>query len=361
MNMSKSSFTESFFFAASMVLAITLSSASAFAAVWNDDRTEVLTALTDMTEQMNKGLDSVSADNVQETFKDAALLLKRTLPSQMEMEDFKDSGCSEFKTQLSVLYQAMFDISSSMVNFNEFSFSLNVQDPGGLNLIPQIPCGMLLPVQKVSNKLGIINDDLNDALIEVVDDMALIKSLVYPSSSESSTTNVFQVFSEMPTQSGAAMLDSPAIADSCPEIKNDPDRVNKAHNAIKSVGFSAVALGVLLQTIGITAIAGPDQVDVAVWGWAGVRLKNSPLMSFGNFSHGLGDFLLAVSGAVSRTRVYCSLRDDHELLLAELSAANDDLKVGQDEIIRLLLTPQGRRFSDFCHEEECEWQDFPKK
>ena len=361
MNMSKRSFTESFLFTASMVLTITLSSASAFAKVWDDDRQAVLTALTDMTEQMDKGLDSVSADNVQETFRDAALLLKRTLPSKEEMEDFKASGCAEFKDELSILYQAMFDVSSSMTNFNDFSFSLSVQDPGGLNLIPKIPCGMLLPVQKVSNRLGIINEDLNDALIKLPDDMALIKSLVYPSSSESSTTNVFQVFSGMGTQSGAAMLDSPAIADSCPEIKNDPDKINLAHNAIKSVAYSTVALGVLLQTIGHTAVAGPDQIDVAVWGWAGVRLKNSPAMSWGNFFHGLGDFLMAVSGAVSRTRVYCSLREDHELLLAELSAANDDLKVGQDEIIRLLLTPQGRRFSDFCHEEECEWQDFPKK
>ena len=329
------------------------------AKVWDDDRKGIIDALDSLLTSMNEGKDSVSAPNIQKTFSDAGKLLKETLPSKAQMNAFENGGCEDFKDDLSLLLGAMFDLGQSLSDFHELAIGLNMSDPGIANLIPKIPCSMLLPVSLVSDKLGLVNDGLNDTLISARDDLTVIKALIYPPN----TATGISAF-DGHRMSGIGNLETPDIANSCPIIKENPETVKISYYSVLGLGYISTALGTLLQVIGKSAVAGPDEVQVEIWGWVGSRIRNSPAMMAGKFFSGLGDALLAASGAVSRIRKYCALRDDHQVLQRnqmELMLVNQSLQNGQEEIIRLLLTPQGRRISDFCHDEQCENQDFPRK
>ena len=328
------------------------------AAVWDDDRQGIIDDLKTLVNSMNKGKNSVSAGNVQKTFSDAGKLLQRTLPSTAQMNAFENGGCVKFKDDLSLMLGAMFDLGQSLSDFHDLALGLNVTDPGIADLIPQIPCSMLLPASLVSDKLGLVNDDLNDTLISAGDNMTVLKALIYPTGAAPSIS-AFDGHSKSSIQD----LNTPEIASACPVIKENPDAVRKAHLGVMGIGYASVALGTILQVIGKSAVAGPDEVQVEIWGWVGSRIRNSPTMMVGKFFSGLGDGVLAASGAASRIRKYCALRDDHLVLQhnqAELMMENQKLQDGQEEIIRLLLIPQGRRSSDFCHDDDCGTQDFPK-
>lgn len=318
---------------------------------WNDDRQTVLDRLDALVTEMNRGKDAVAAGNIQQTFAEAAQLLEETLPTEQQMEDFNNGGCAAFKDDLAVLFGALLALGNELAGFHDFAFELQVQDPGLVGLIPKIPCGMLLPVFLVNDRLGLIDEDLNDTLIAAPDQVALLRDVVYPPETLSVPQGVFTLLS----MGSPDTLDTPAVANSCPVIRANAVRVTRAHQAVRGVGYSSLALGTLLQVVGKSAVAGPDEVQVEIWGWVGSRIRNTPAMMAGKFFTGVGHALTGISGAVSRTRVYCALRDDHALLAAQ----NRRLKDGQDEIIRLLLTPQGRRSSSFCHDQACSVQDFP--
>jgi hypothetical protein len=125
-----------------------------------------------------------------------------------------------------------------------------------------------------------------------------------------------------------------------------------------------LGIGTVLQAIGKTALAGPDEVKVAIWGWVGSRIRNSPAMTLGNFLAGSGHALLSISSMTTRVRNLCKLRNEHIALQADhkaLLATQQTLKDGQQEMLRLLQTPQGRRSSDFCHRDDCDLQDFSRR
>ena len=107
---------------------------------------------------------------------------------------------------------------------------------------------------------------------------------------------------------------------------------------------------------------GHSVADVA--GFVGFSIEHNTPAALGAGLSGTGDALTAIAGSANTTLKHCDLREnlialqqDHNILLGNLAAIQD----GQEEILRLLLVPQGRRRSDFCHDEICSEQDFPSK
>jgi len=67
----------------------------------------------------------------------------------------------------------------------------------------------------------------------------------------------------------------------------------------------------------------------------------------GSFLDGVSDAVKAAASFLTKKVYQCRVLENQELILAS-----------HEEIIRLLLTPQGRRSSELCPEGEC---SFPTK
>ncbi len=280
-------------------------------------------------------------------------LLGTVVPSVQDVEDFVASGgCAGFQSDLQTLVGGMFGLADSLVNFNHLPSVFVIQDPGLADLIPIIPCELLLPVALVAQKLPLFDPEFLNEVYNAGSRIDLLKTIVFPS--------------EVVTQQGQLQR-----SQLCVIVAEAQPQVTQASYVIRGLGMISAGIGTLFQAIGKTALAGPDETKVAIWGWVGTRIRNTPAMTVGNFLKGSGDALLMIGSAAASVINHCELRDDHIALqqdhlalqheLSNLLGQQKSLQDGQLEIIRLLLTPQGRRSSDFCHTGLCESRDFPVK
>lgn len=323
---------------------------------WDDDSESVFQKIKNLKDeidkvvtQMNRGKDSVANPNVTGAINAVTDLLGDHLPSQAEVTAFENHGCAVFIDDLTMLSDGLIGLSESLANFHGFPAEFQIQDPGLSNLLPTVPCRFLFPVEKIARKLPLFNSEFIYQIGDAGNQIDTLKEIVYPGP-------------ELMTRStNSADIELGRV---CEIVSNNETAIVVAHNAVRGIGLTSLGVGTVLQAVGKTFVTGPDQVLGAVWGWAGIRLKNNFPMTLGNFLSGSGHALLSISGATSRTRNVCKLRTEHLALQAdhaELLATQQLLQQGQEEIIRLLLVPQGRRDSDFCHEENCSEQGFPLK
>jgi hypothetical protein len=74
-----------------------------------------------------------------------------------------------------------------MANFHGFPVEFQIQDPGLGELIPTIPCGFLLPVEKIARKLPMFDGEFIYQLGNISAEIDLLKTVIYPDQLAQST------------------------------------------------------------------------------------------------------------------------------------------------------------------------------
>lgn len=289
-----------------------------------------------LVQQTIEGKGLVAAENIQQAISEAVTMMQQTLPSPEELSEFEVSGCQVFKDDLVLLNDSLFYLADTLANMPQVGFTMSIQEPGLSDLIPSIPCNMLFPASKVTQRLGMDTGKLADMFVSVSSDLGLLNSVIRPPTANPSIHNLASYQTSLENSASAASIQLSGVADSCTILRENAEPINYALIYVNSVGLLTKVVGALLMASGETVLAGPSEADVGAWGFAGVTVKSNPLKSFGEFFAGAATVISSVGDSVSTTRTFCGLTDAHDALQTQLTnqqAEFDQLILEHDALL----------------------------
>lgn len=358
-----------------VALCLFLSPQPARAIDWKDGPfANLVDDVKDLLDEMKAGKDSISAENVRDSIKDVGVMLVQHIPDGSKAREFRDGQCPQFKSDIQFLFDSMFELSNTMLGLGNNGLGLSLENPGTGDLIDGAPCAFLYPLYALNNKVPILRSDL---VLETRDTINVIDGFLFPDDAALARAaaagmqgNAFSADGAVFARNGVMDLgdDSGFEASGSCSIIADPEAAEVVEGAkVLSYfyGTAFAAMGLVLEVAGHTAINGPDQVEGAVWGWAGVTIENDPVKAIGIFYKEVGKLLLKLGSTVNAMQHKCELMNrmlelhrDHAVLQDGQEEVVRELSRGQREIIRLLLIPQGRRTTEYCVNGAC---SFPVK
>ena len=305
-------------------------------------------------------LDADLVTNVKESILEVTDVVKEL---KANIDAFGDgssgTGCYQFRGSLKSMFMNFGALSEALA-------SIGIPNPPPVdlsanNLIDTIPCKALLsaafafentPLSEVSDRLT----EMNEAL------QVLLPLFIM----ESQNTILYsRNFNSQPT---TELIHT----DFCSSVVDERVRIRRA-------GLGLTGLSVALQIVAAkvdteTFTGGGDinklrpkaeEVDAGIHGYAHVTIKRAD--SRHKIAKGiqtLAKILDAVTSAASKIRNNCINTHNQFLLFAQqerlldLFEGQTKLMNGQEEVIRMLLTPNGKRESDFCHGDYCTSQSW---
>lgn len=351
-------------------LCLLLSSGPARAIDWKDTEFKNLVGdVKDLLDEMKSGKQNISAQNVRDSIADVGAMLVQHIPDGTKAQQFRDGECPQFKADIQFLFDSMFDLSNTLLGLGNNGLGLSLENPGTGELIEGAPCAFLYPLYELNNRVPIVRSDL---VVESRDTINVIDGFLFPdeaalvsaasagtgSNASSTDTGVLGTNGVMDLGDDSGFEPSGSCS-----IIADPDAAELVEGAkVLSYfyGTAFAAMGTVMEVAGHTAINGPDQVEGAVWGWAGVTIENDPVKAIGIFYKEAGKLLLKLGSTVNTMQHKCELMNrmlelhrDHATLQDGQEEIVRELSRGQKEIIRLLLTPQGRRTTELCVDGAC--------
>lgn len=182
--------------------------------------------------------------------------------------------------------------------------------------IEEVPGYLLYPMYRAADQIDFDFDHYSVSLMDLSDDLALIKTLVNSGTTEN-FNEPLKVTQSMYLQSVAPTSVFNQFSKCNVWLSYHDDLATAAHHGI-GVSMAVKALGVILRAAGKTFA-----VDASVEAISpGVIIKSSPARAFGTFFSGLGDMGLAIFSSVSSRNNQCLMHSQ----ITDLESEVDFLK-----------------------------------
>jgi hypothetical protein len=314
--------------------------------------------------------------------KQALLDLTDTLSVRRDsIGSFEGDQCEDFKGQLVSLFTGLITIKTNMSHLGN-PYIPDLADELGIitEFLGQdgtMGCSALYPIYYVFEELDA--DGLIEELGETLDALKLLAGIFLPDDTSGTACGVSNddTIPDVWWQPGDAVNYCGEFlhSDRCEFMVNNDKALGQFSKLLKTISIKLSAKAKALDPDTITGtdllrklIPTPDSIDGGIHGYAHITLE---LPDGGKgFSNGLGFIAKKMGeiadwtkGEISSCQVSHNqfLVYEQQLTITEQANEIEALKAGQEKIIQLLLTPQGRRESEFCHPtegEDCTYQSW---
>ena len=283
------------------------------------DKTE---ALIEMVDRVKEKFNDVNGDsNVRSTLEEAAKQIKITISDNRPSGDFV-SGCSGecglFRDNMIQLIRDVSDTSNTLRNIGEPVVQNNVNYDIAITAINKAPGPVLYPLYVAFDKSGLFSG-LTERMARLPEALEMARDGFENKESKCS--------------------------------KIDPNR-GSYRSAVSTLSATSIALTLVgkgLLAKGETNMMAKKKVGIH--GYAGVIVEDNKKKKIGNIFEGVAKTLSIAGAKLDRTIYQCEILDElfmhDETINLAVEQHDDDVKELLNEIIRLQLTPQGRRKSDF--------------
>jgi hypothetical protein len=355
----------------------TTSEAVTLETVWNKIKS-IFTNVDKILDEIEAGTDLINTTQIKILVATTTDFMEVGLP--IPPGDWESSLCPAYKTalqdfisELSVTGDQLFSLTGTTV--------ANIDIEILSNALEDLPCFILYPSYAVLEQgplsqgpLGVENSTNN--LINLRGHLADVADLLVPPSKTApllmANSEEFDIYRPF----------------SCTVYEaSGKDPIDYARYSVTGIGIFLRIVGTILKAAGKTVIAGPTEAHGGAAGFAGATIKHNTVGALGQLVDGIGEVVMALMSSLGDLTTNCRLvfafeeindqvrQHDtdikekivtHDTDIKEKIVTHDtdikallaNVKEGQQELIRLLLTPQGKRKSEFCTGVDC---DFPVK
>ena len=278
--------------------------------------------LKEMVNRVQKRYNEINDNpNLQDTLNEARKQVKQTLKDNRPTGDFV-SGCSGdcivFRHDM---LKFMSDIEFTMDTLRQLGEPVQqdgIEFKRTKKAIEKAPGPILFPLAVAFNESGVFNG-LTTRFSNLADSLALVK----------------EDFENRPSK--------------CAQLLSDPIRSRKLISGLAANGAALTIVGKILLALGETNMMAKKKVGVH--GYAGVIVEDNKKKKLGQLLDGIGATVTSVAAKTDRTFYQCEILDtlfvNNDEIRADIATHDEEVKEMLTEIIRLQLTPQGQRSSDF--------------
>lgn len=288
---------------------------------WGDNNTNT-SNLKDMVDRVKSKFDDINNNpNMKQTLSEAADQVKITMQDNRPSGDFI-SGCSGecalFREDMKDFITDVEDIVNTLMTFGEPVGQDPVNFDRTRTAISKAPGPVLFPLAIAFKSDGLFSG-LTTRLRNLHDPLERIRD---------------------------RFDDQPSL---CEMINSDREAYRKAGTKVAVTGIALKIIGKALLAKGETNMMAKKKVGIH--GYAGVIVEDNKKKKIGSMLDGIAGALSMSAASLNRKIFQCEILEAvaiHDMDVKDDIARHDeDVKELLNEIIRLLLTPQGRRSSDF--------------
>jgi hypothetical protein len=257
-----------------------------------------------------------------------------------------DTPCANFKHNLIYMLSAVEDLNNTIINYHSIDgLAIQLSDPGVDTLIKSLPAAATFPLFKVLDSLQLLKPELIQAIDSANVSLLALKDVVYP-----------DLYQESISQTNTSLTTSTLTipTDVCSIIETNPEGIRTASYSISGLAMVLRLIGGVMEAFGETVFAGPVEMDGGIHGYVHGTIKSNKLKKVGIGISTLGSTMYSVGSYGTNKITQCAMVQRQQYILANQAS----MLANQQEIIRLLLTPQGRRSSEYCEKPDC---SFPAK